>query len=186
MNTYELRANMLLIWIPWGEAISFDFWKTEMEAKKPRWFCGKIRGRRIAKNRDGSEKTEMVPADQTRLKPEKPRWMRENRDGRGIAAFRQNDIALSSYVFTVFIFKNCPGQKNQKMPWAIFPHTSVLQFLHAMNRSVYGPIVTSMTIVTLTNHPSNVKIAQHQKIKKCHGQFVHKFFRAIFNIKHSN
>ena len=74
--------------------------------------------------------------------------------------------------------EKCPGQ---------FSHTiQFCNFCKSINRSVSEPVVTSMTNVTLTTNPSNVKIAQHQKIKKCPGQFVHNIFWAILEIKDSS
>ena len=82
-------------------------------------------------------------------------------------------------------FQELPGPTKSKNALGNFLTQFSFAILAQIGGSVSEPVVTSMTNLALTKNPSNVKIARHQKIKKCLGQFVHHIFLAILKIKFS-
>ena len=97
---------------------------------------------------------------------------------------------------TVFLFKNCPGQRNRELPWAIFAlklalaifalgffeFSSGLETLadrsgsknaFERDRNQLRRLILRPVHGTFTFSPNSAKIADPQKMKKYPGQFLH-------------
>ena len=104
---------------------------------------------------------------------------------------------------TVFLFKNCPGQRNRELPWAMFAlklalaifalgffeFSSGLETLtdrsgskNALecDRNQLRRLILRPVHGTFTFSPNSAKIADPQKLKNYPGQFLHKFQKSNF------